>query len=76
MTVSNRIQALVARIKELDLRQNRLAEISGLDKATISGVLKGHRDPWNSTVERLERAVAQEEDRLRHALGPTGSEAA
>lgn len=76
MTVSNRIKALVARIKELDLRQNRLAEISGLDEATISGVLNGRRNPWNSTVEKLELAIASEEDRLRHALGPAGSEAA
>lgn len=66
--MSNRSQAIADRIKALGLRQNRLAELSGLDVATVSTVLNGRRNPLISTLEALEKAVATEEDRLRQVL--------
>lgn len=74
--VSNRAQDLAARIKQLGLQQQRIAEIAGLDEATVSQALTGRRNSLSSTIDRIAAAVATEEDRLRDLLGVSGTEAA
>jgi transcriptional regulator with XRE-family HTH domain len=43
------------------MRRERLAETSGLDESTITRALKGKTDPLNSTLDKIEAAVAAEE---------------
>jgi transcriptional regulator with XRE-family HTH domain len=51
-------------MKAIRLSGKALAQASGLDEDTISRVFGGRTDPLNSTLERIERAVAAEEVRL------------
>ena len=42
---------------ELGLSQEKLAELSGLDRTYISGIERGVRNPTLSTAERLAQAL-------------------
>lgn len=66
--MSNRAKALASRVKLLNLKQRDLAQVAGLDEATVSQALTGRRNSYSSTLDALERAVALKEDELRQRL--------
>jgi transcriptional regulator with XRE-family HTH domain len=47
-----------------------LAERAGLDEMTAHRVLRGKSDPRESTLLKLDRALAREEDKLFEYLAP------
>jgi predicted transcriptional regulator len=76
IALSNRLQNLKDRILRLRLRTSEVAEMAGVDESTLHRSFHGHTDPLNSTVDKIEAAIAAEEDRLRRALATTQSGAA
>lgn len=67
------IKERAARIR---LPLKALAEMAGVDEDNLHRVLKGKTDPRLSTVEKIEAALAKEEDRLRAELGLAAGDAA
>ncbi|GLI25620.1 transcriptional regulator with XRE-family HTH domain [Xanthobacter flavus] len=59
---------IVTRASAVRLPQSRIAELSGLHKSTVERTLNGKTDPLHKTLERMEKAVVQEELRLRDYL--------
>ena len=66
--MSNRLQSLLARIARIRLPHQIIAEQSGLDLSTLSRAFNGKTDPLNSTLDKIERVVAEEEQKLGEAL--------
>lgn len=73
--MSNRVQALVDRAKALRLPGKALAEEAGLDQDTITRTLRGHTDPLNSTLDKIEGAIAAREISMLDHLLPLHAEA-
>lgn len=51
------IKALEDEMKSKDISINKLAELSGVDKSTISRILKGERNCSISTAQLLSKAL-------------------
>lgn len=66
--MSNRIEPLKARIARLRLSNKEISQRSGLDETTVGRTFLGYTDPLTSTLDRIERVVAAEEETLREAL--------
>lgn len=66
--LSNRVPNLLHRIQRIRLQQKAIAEQTGLDETTVCHTLSGRTDPRNSTLEKIERVVEAEEEKLRAAL--------
>lgn len=74
----NQLEQLILRARQTRLFRSEIAARSGLDENTVGRLLNGKSNPLLSTIQKVERVVADEEARLRQQLatGPTGSEAA
>lgn len=66
--LSNRLTDLTLRIARLRLPQYVIAQRTGLDDSTLSRAFNGKTDPLNSTLDKIEAAVAEEEAKLRAAI--------
>lgn len=55
---------MAARAKAIRLSTNKLAELAGVNKHTVTYVLNGRRDTLVSTAARLEDALIAEEKRV------------
>lgn len=73
--MSNRLNDLSERIDRLRLPQSVIAERSGLNEDTISRTFTGRTDPLNSTLDKIERVIAAEEEKMRDALAKKGAAA-
>jgi predicted transcriptional regulator len=73
--MSNRVQALVDRVKAIGMPQKLLAADAGLDQDTITRTLRGHTDPLSSTLDKIETAVAAREIGMLDHLLPLHAEA-
>lgn len=66
--LSNRVPHLLQRIERIRLPQKTIAALSGLDETTISRTFLGKTDPLNSTLDKIERVVDAEEEKVRAEL--------
>lgn len=64
---------LRARAARLRLPVRDLAARAGLDEDNVHRVLKGRTDPRLSTLQALDRVLAEEEARLLADLSPSGA---
>lgn len=74
--MSNRVSTLQARIKALRLSGKALSRATGLDEDTISRTFTGKTDPLNSTLDKIEVAVAAAEARMADHLAKLSGDAA
>lgn len=73
--MSNRVPNLLSRIQRIRLPQKTIAKQTGLNGTTVCHTLSGLTDPRNSTLEKIEKVVEAEEERLRAVLTKDGAAA-
>jgi len=71
-TLDMKPMSIKQRAARIRLPLKELAALAGVSEDNLHRVIRGNVDPRVSTVEKIEGALAAEEERLRRELGLAG----
>jgi predicted transcriptional regulator len=74
-TLDMKPMSIKQRAARIRLPLKELAALAGVSEDNLHRVIRGNVDPRVSTVEKIEGALAAEEERLRRELGLAGDAA-